>query len=76
MKFEGIYTPLVAPFFDDFTLNHDAMQQTVDLLVNAGVHGIIVAGTTCGPCRQGCPHPIGVSTVCSPRGGCRSLTPL
>ena len=32
MKFEGIYTPLVAPFFDDFTLNHDAMQQTVDLL--------------------------------------------
>ena len=46
MKFEGIYTPLVAPFFDDFTLNHDVMQQTVDLLVNAGVHGIIVAGTT------------------------------
>ena len=46
MKFEGIYTPLVAPFFDDFTLNHDAMQQTVDMLVNAGVHGIIVAGTT------------------------------
>ena len=46
MKFEGIYTPLVAPFFDDFTLNRDAMQQTVDLLVNAGVHGIIVAGTT------------------------------
>jgi 4-hydroxy-tetrahydrodipicolinate synthase len=46
MKFEGIYTPLVAPFFDDFTLNHDAMQQTVDLLVNSGVHGIIVAGTT------------------------------
>ena len=46
MKFEGIYTPLVAPFFDDFTLNHDAMQQTVDILVNAGVHGIIVAGTT------------------------------
>ena len=46
MKFEGIYTPLVAPFFDDFTLNHDAMQQTVDLLVNAGVHGIVVEGTT------------------------------
>ncbi len=46
MQFEGIYTPIVAPFYDDFTLNHDAMQQTVDLLVNAGVHGIIVAGTT------------------------------
>ena len=46
MTFEGIYTPLVAPFFDDFTLNHDAMHQTVDLLVSAGVHGIIVAGTT------------------------------
>lgn len=46
MKFEGIYTPLVAPFNADYSLNRDAMQANVDLLVNAGVHGIIVAGTT------------------------------
>ncbi len=46
MKFEGIYTPLVAPFYDDFTLNKDAMERTVNMLIEAGVHGIIVAGTT------------------------------
>jgi 4-hydroxy-tetrahydrodipicolinate synthase len=46
MKFEGIYTPLVAPFYDDYTLNKDAMARTVNMLIEAGVHGIIVAGTT------------------------------
>ena len=46
MKFEGIYTPLVAPFYDDYTLNKDAMERTVNMLIKAGVHGIIVAGTT------------------------------
>ena len=46
MHFEGIYTPLIAPFKSDFTLNFDAMSSAIDFLVNAGVHGIIVAGTT------------------------------
>ncbi|MEK9880805.1 MAG: dihydrodipicolinate synthase family protein [Paracoccaceae bacterium] len=46
MKFEGIYTPLVAPYYDDYTLNKDAMERTVNMLIEAGVHGIIVAGTT------------------------------
>jgi len=46
MKFEGIYTPLVAPFYDDYTLKKDAMERTVNMLIEAGVHGIIVAGTT------------------------------
>ena len=46
MKFQGIYTPLVTPYHDDFTVNKDALAKTVDLLVNAGVHGLIVAGTT------------------------------
>ena len=46
MQFEGIYTPIVTPYFDDFTLNETALKETVNLLVDAGVHGIIVAGTT------------------------------
>ncbi|MDU8909799.1 dihydrodipicolinate synthase family protein [Aestuariicoccus sp. MJ-SS9] len=46
MRFEGIYTPLVTPYHADFTLNEDALAETVELLVGAGVHGIIVAGTT------------------------------
>ena len=46
MQFEGIYTPLVTPYHDDFTLNEAALAQTVDLLVEAGVAGIVVAGST------------------------------
>ena len=46
MQFEGIYTPIVTPYHDDFSLNEAALKETVDLLVGAGVHGIIVAGTT------------------------------
>jgi 4-hydroxy-tetrahydrodipicolinate synthase len=46
MLFEGIYTPLVTPYHEDFSLNKEALEQTVELLIGAGVHGIIVAGTT------------------------------
>jgi len=46
MKFEGIYTPIVTPFYDDFSINKDAFAEAVELLVEAGVHGIIIAGTT------------------------------
>ena len=46
MKFEGIYTPIVTPFYDDFSINKDAFAEAVELLIEAGVHGIIIAGTT------------------------------
>ena len=46
MQFEGIYTPLVTPYFPDFTLNEDALARTVELLINAGVSGIVIAGST------------------------------
>ena len=46
MQFEGIYTPLVTPYFDDFSLNGKALAEAVEMLIGAGVHGIIVAGTT------------------------------
>jgi 4-hydroxy-tetrahydrodipicolinate synthase len=46
MQFEGIYTPIVTPYHDDFTCNEDALAQTVEHLIGSGVHGIIVAGST------------------------------
>jgi 4-hydroxy-tetrahydrodipicolinate synthase len=46
MQFEGIYTPLVTPYHDDFTVNEQALADTVEHLIGAGVNGIIVAGTT------------------------------
>ncbi|MEL6736201.1 MAG: dihydrodipicolinate synthase family protein [Pseudomonadota bacterium] len=46
MQFEGIYTPLVTPYFDNHELNNSALEATIEHLIAAGVHGIIVAGTT------------------------------
>ncbi len=46
MRFEGIYTPIVTPYHEDFSLNAAALAATVEHLIAAGVHGIIVAGTT------------------------------
>ncbi len=46
MRFEGIYTPVVTPYLDDFSINKKAFEQAIEHLVASGVHGIIVAGTT------------------------------
>ena len=46
MKFEGIYTPVVTPYSDDGSIDRDRFAEVVEHLIAAGVHGIIVAGTT------------------------------
>jgi len=46
MLFEGIYTPLVTPYKSDFSLNESALDDIVNALIDAGIHGIVVAGTT------------------------------
>jgi 4-hydroxy-tetrahydrodipicolinate synthase len=46
MQFEGIYTPIVTPYHDDFSCNEEVLAQTVEHLIQSGVHGIIVAGST------------------------------
>ncbi|MFT5225376.1 MAG: 4-hydroxy-tetrahydrodipicolinate synthase [Polaribacter sp.] len=46
MKFEGIYTPIVTPYGDDFSIDYDRLSEVTEFLVGAGVNGIICAGTT------------------------------
>jgi len=46
MKFEGIYTPVITPHTPDFEIDQDKFVQTIDMLIEAGVAGLIVAGTT------------------------------
>ena len=46
MQFEGIYTPVITPYHNDFSLNQNALETTINRLIEAGVHGLIIAGTT------------------------------
>ncbi len=46
MHFEGIYTPVVTPYHADHSINREAYAEVIESLIDAGVHGIIVAGTT------------------------------
>ncbi len=46
MKFEGIYTPVVTPHTDTFDIDHERFAQVINMLIDAGVSGLIVAGTT------------------------------
>jgi 4-hydroxy-tetrahydrodipicolinate synthase len=46
MRFDGIYTPIVTPHRDDFSIDRDALTDVIEHLLAAGVHGIILAGTT------------------------------
>ncbi len=46
MQFEGIYTPVVTPHTSTFDIDQDKFTETIELLIGAGVSGLIVAGTT------------------------------
>lgn len=46
MKFAGIYTPVITPFFDDGSINFDAFSDHVQYLKDSGVHGLMIGGTT------------------------------
>ena len=46
MKFEGIYTPVITPHRADFSIDEDRFAAVIEHLIGAGVHGLIIAGTT------------------------------
>ncbi len=46
LRFEGIYTPIVTPFRNDFDVDWRALEDIVDFLISSGVHGLISGGST------------------------------
>lgn len=46
MKFEGIYTPAITPFHPDGQIDREAYAAVLESLIEAGVHGIVVGGST------------------------------
>jgi 4-hydroxy-tetrahydrodipicolinate synthase len=45
-QFEGIYTPVVTPFHDDYALDRDALSNVIENLIAKGVNGLISGGST------------------------------
>ena len=43
---EGIYTPVITPFFGDGSIDFESLAELVEHLVTAGVHGLISGGST------------------------------
>lgn len=46
MDFRGIYTPVITPYHDDFSVDEQAYAAIINHLIDNKVHGIIIAGTT------------------------------
>lgn len=46
MNFDGIWTPVVTPFAQDGSIQLDTLRKVVDTLIDQGVHGLIIGGTT------------------------------
>ena len=46
MRFEGIYTPIVTPYGEDFSIDRDRFALVIEHLISSEIHGIILAGTT------------------------------
>ena len=46
MKFEGIYTPVITPYRDDLSIDYERLAEVIEFLLDAGVNGLICAGTT------------------------------
>jgi len=45
-SFDGIYTPVVTPYFEDGSVNWDALGDVIDFLIDKGVNGLISGGST------------------------------
>lgn len=46
MQLEGIYTPVITPFHNDGSVDKEGFAEVLEFLIDAGTHGIVVAGTT------------------------------
>lgn len=46
MNFDGIWTPVVTPFAEDGSVDFDRLGSVVDTLIDQGVSGLIIGGTT------------------------------
>jgi 4-hydroxy-tetrahydrodipicolinate synthase len=46
MRFEGIYTPVITPFMEDYSIDDKGYAAIIEHQVSLGVSGIVIGGTT------------------------------
>ncbi len=46
MKFEGIYTPVITPFLEDYSIDQDGYARVIEAQIEQGVNAIVIGGTT------------------------------
>jgi 4-hydroxy-tetrahydrodipicolinate synthase len=46
MRFKGIYTPIITPFNDDYSIDIEGYGDIIEHQIAGSVHGIIIGGTT------------------------------
>lgn len=46
MRFEGIYTPVITPFCEDFSIDKDGYAAVIERQIELGIHGLAIGGTT------------------------------
>ncbi len=46
MRFRGIYTPIITPFYPDGSIDWDSYGDVIDWQVESGVAGVVVGGST------------------------------
>jgi len=46
MKLNGIYTALITPYSSDYSINEQALEKVINKIIEEGVHGIVLAGST------------------------------
>jgi len=46
MKLQGIYTPVLTSFDEEGKIDYEAWKAVLDKQINAGVHGLIIGGST------------------------------
>ena len=46
MRFQGIYTPIITPFYEDGSIDWNSYGKVIEFQIESGVTGIIVGGST------------------------------
>ena len=51
---KGLFVPLVTPFHADENIDYEGYKRVIDYVIEGGMDGVLVGGTTGAPLRSSC----------------------